>query len=171
MMKSKLNTKFIDKGFKDVQKTIKKMKDVAYIKIGILSEEGSLTPAGSDLNLAGIAAVNEFGTKVAGANRNVTIPSRPFIRSTMDEKKGFFEQVTYNALVRINSINSDPIAELNKIGLVIAEAIKTKITSIRTPPNAPSTIKAKGSSKPLIDTGRMRASIRHQVVQKGEEDK
>lgn len=170
MMKSKINTKFIDKGFKDVKKTIEQMKDIAYIKIGILEEEGSQVHGGSDLSLAGVAAVNEFGTKSAGKNRNVTIPPRPFIRTTMDEKKGLFEQITYNALVKINSIGADPIRELNKIGLVIAESIKAKITSIRTPPNAESTIKGKGSSKPLIDTGRMRASIRHQVVQKGDEE-
>lgn len=170
MMKSKLSTKFVDKGFKNVKKTIEKMKDVAHIKIGILSEDGEKMYPDGDLNLAGVAAVNEFGTEKAGRNRNVKIPPRPFIRSTMDEKKSLFQQITYNALVRINSIGSDPIQELNKIGLVIAEAIKTKITSIRTPPNAASTIKRKGSSKPLIDTGRMRASIRHQVVLKGDED-
>lgn len=169
MIKSKLNTKFVDKGFKDVQKTIKQMKDVAYIKIGILSEDGEKGYPEGDLNLAGVAAVNEFGTTRAGAGNNTTIPPRPFIRSTMEEKKQYFSDITYQALVRISSVGADPIRELNKIGLVIAEAIKSKITAIRTPPNAPSTIKGKGSSKPLIDTGRMRASIRHQVVEKGEE--
>jgi phage gpG-like protein len=169
MIKSKINTKYIDKGFKKVQKTIEQMKDVAYIKVGILSEDGAKPYPEGDLNLAGVAAVNEFGTRRAGAGNNTVIPPRPFIRSTMDEKKDFFSQLTYKAMVRITSLNADPIGQLNKIGLVIAESIKAKITAIRTPPNAPSTIKGKGSSKPLIDTGRMRASIRHQVVQKGDE--
>ena len=30
-------------------------------------------------------------------------------------------------------------------------------------PNAPNTIKQKGSSQPLIDTGRMRNSVSHKV--------
>lgn len=169
MLKSKFQTKHIDKGFRDVQKTIEEMKDVAYIKVGILSEDGGKTPPGSDLNLAGIASVNEFGTNRAGKNKNITIPARPFIRNTMEEKKDYFSELTYRALVRITSLKTDPIDELNKIGLAIATSIQGKITQGPWAPNAPSTIKGKGSSRPLIDTGRMRASIRHQVVKKGEE--
>lgn len=170
MIKSKINTRYLDKGFVKAKKIIEEMKDVAYIKVGILAEDGDSRQPGDELNLAGIAAVNEFGTTKAGKGNTTVIPARPFIRSTMDEKKGFFSKVTADALIRISSLRSDPLDELNKIGLVIAESIKTKITQIRTPANAPSTIKGKGSSKPLIDTGRMRASIRHQVVVKGDEE-
>lgn len=169
MLKAKFKTKHIDKGFKDVRKTIEQMKDTAYIKVGILEEDGGKIPEGSDLTLAGIASTLEFGTKKAGRNKNVVIPPRPFIRTTMEEKKDFFSQLTYNALVRITSLKSDPIMELNRIGLAIASAIQAKITNGPWVANARSTKKRKGSSRPLIDTGRMRASIRHAVVKKGDE--
>jgi hypothetical protein len=41
--------------------------------------------------------------------------------------------------------------------------IQHEITVLRHPPNAPATIRAKGSSKPLIDTGEMRQSVTYQI--------
>ena len=52
---------------------------------------------------------------------------------------------------------------LNLLGVQIASLIKRKITILRDPPNAPSTIAQKGSTNPLVDTGRLRASINHEV--------
>jgi hypothetical protein len=41
--------------------------------------------------------------------------------------------------------------------------VKQEITDLRTPPNAESTIRAKGSDNPLIDTGALRQSIRYVI--------
>jgi len=52
---------------------------------------------------------------------------------------------------------------LGLVGEVMADAITQKIITLRTPPNAPYTIKAKGSSNPLVDTGQLKNSITYEV--------
>jgi len=47
----------------------------------------------------------------------------------------------------------------NAAGMTAQEAIREAIIELDTPPNAPATIEAKGSSNPLIDTGRMKDSV------------
>ena len=56
---------------------------------------------------------------------------------------------------------------LDLVGRVAAADIKTTISSIYSPPNSPVTIKLKGSSKPLIDTGFMLASVQNSVNKSG----
>lgn len=57
------------------------------------------------------------------------------------------------------------LAHLKRAGMIGMNAAKAWFTDPRNnwPPNAPSTIKAKGSSTPLIDTGALRASITYVV--------
>ncbi|BCQ68236.1 hypothetical protein PEQA60_22260 [Pseudomonas sp. Eqa60] len=52
---------------------------------------------------------------------------------------------------------------LEAVGVVAEAAVKVYMTELRTPPNAASTIRQKGSSNPLIDTGAMRQSVTHKV--------
>ncbi len=52
------------------------------------------------------------------------------------------------------------------IGLKLENAIRQKILSNVPPPNDPATIKAKGSSHTLIDTGTLLDSISHTVESK-----
>ena len=57
---------------------------------------------------------------------------------------------------------------VKKAGINLRNEIVKKIHSNIPPPNAPSTIKAKGSSKTLIDTGEMWRSVDTQVIQEDE---
>lgn len=52
---------------------------------------------------------------------------------------------------------------LETVGLVAAAAVKVYMTDLKTPPNAASTIRKKGSNNPLIDSGAMRQSVTHKV--------
>ncbi|RTY63036.1 hypothetical protein [Pseudomonas veronii] len=52
---------------------------------------------------------------------------------------------------------------LETVGVVAAGAVKVYMTELKTPPNAASTIRKKGSSNPLIDSGAMRQSVTHKV--------
>ena len=58
---------------------------------------------------------------------------------------------------------------LKKIGIFQKDLIQEKITEGEFAPNAASTVKKKGSSKPLIDTGRMRQSVNYVIKEKGED--
>lgn len=59
--------------------------------------------------------------------------------------------------------NDDMLEMANDVGMKIENAIRIKILSNIPPPNAASTIKAKGSSHTLIDTGEMLDFVSHEV--------
>ncbi|MBW2672317.1 MAG: hypothetical protein JRD89_02725 [Deltaproteobacteria bacterium] len=106
-----------------------------------------------------IATIHEFGGKY--------IPERSFIRSTMDERESDITNMTERLLNQMIQGYLDAETLLSRLGEYITGLIKQKITDIRTPPNAPATIQRKGSSNPLIDTGRMRMSVTWRVVPVG----
>ena len=122
-----------------------------------------LTAARSGSALVQYAAANEFG--VPGPTRNGKawrVPPRPYLRSTLADNKDVYETALSSAARRIAS-GGDPERELGLLGLRVVADVQRKITKLRKPPNAPSTIRRKGSSNPLIDTGRLRASITYVV--------
>ncbi len=120
--------------------------DADAVDIGLLASE--------DAELLIIGSANEFGT------RDGHIPERSFIRAGVDENEAQINAAAdrlWKAVIdgRITKANA-----LAKMGEIIQRHVQRKITTLRTPPNALSTIRKKKSSNPLIDTGRMRASIR-----------
>ena len=55
---------------------------------------------------------------------------------------------------------------LRGVGFAYEEKLKSLFTANNWAPNAPATIRKKGSSSPLIDTGQLRRSISSEVVSK-----
>ena len=53
---------------------------------------------------------------------------------------------------------------LEGVGLVASGQVQQYMTELKTPPNARSTIRKKGSDNPLIDTGALRASVTSKVT-------
>ena len=128
------------------------------VNVGIFGEDvaGEIDENGNQVDLVVIAASNEFGTK--------DIPERSFLRSTVDEKRNRFR--TFLSRHK-QEMMKDPMRRkrvLERLGLLAETEIVKKINSGRFTPLAPATIRRKGSSKPLIDTGRMRQSIASKVV-------
>ncbi|MFN3506212.1 MAG: hypothetical protein ACK4ZU_01965 [Allorhizobium sp.] len=70
-------------------------------------------------------------------------------------------------IVRAAAAGKDPakvmLQVLRKLGIKAQGDIQEEITSLQSPPNAPSTIAQKGSSNPLIETGELRASVAFKV--------
>lgn len=114
-------------------------------------------------SVAYVAAIQEFGAPAAG------IPPRPFIRPTVKEKKDQWVKGLTKSVVKVAEGKMSAFEALSLVGIQAAADIQTKITTIYSPPNAESTIKAKGSAKPLIDTGYMHASVQSGVNQAGSE--
>lgn len=123
-----------------------------YVQVGLQS--GDVTPEGT--SVVEIGAYNEFGTD--------TIPERPFIRSALDQNRRQIESAQRSLWDSVVRGHMDIRRALEALGQMHQGHIQRRITEIRTPPNAPGTIRQKGSSNPLIDTGHMRASIRYVVV-------
>lgn len=106
-----------------------------------------------------IAAWNEFGT--------VNIPSRPFIRDAIDNKGGEVAQLLQQEMAALVNGQSTVENLCKKTGLKMKDIIQKSITDGNFAPNAASTIAKKGSSHPLIDTGRMRQSVLYVTREKG----
>jgi len=101
----------------------------------------------------------EFGTRDDAGN--VLIPERPFFRST-DKKIG---KKIRKLVIKLRDKNT-MVLDANgayKIAAFHAGQIQEKITSMKTPPNAPGTVAAKGSSNPLMDTSFMRQSVTWEI--------
>lgn len=108
-------------------------------------------------SVAYVAAIQEFGAPA------VKIPARPFMQPTVRQKKDEWVKIVSKYLPQVVLGKKTAFDVLDLVGRVAAADIKTTISSIYSPPNAPATIKRKGSSKPLIDTGLMLASVQNAV--------
>ncbi len=118
------------------------------VYVGFPAEFNEKVEGADNFNLASLAAVLEFG--------NERIPSRPFLRQTLAEN-----QEKYIALfVKLfeSGVSIDKIYE--QIALIAQGDVQQNIVNGKWTANAPSTIKRKKSSKPLIDTGKLRQSVR-----------
>ena len=103
------------------------------------------------VNVADIAAWNEFGTK--------TITARPAIRQTVDTYMDEYMEDLADALLS----GLDPEQALNRLGEQISSDISQSIRDWQQPPNAKSTIAKKGENNPLVDTETYAKSIGHWV--------
>lgn len=134
----------------------KMLKELADLQVRVGFQQGEASQDGVDM--CDIAAWNELGTEHS--------PSRPFLRKSVDEnvdKINGFLQSKKSDLVRGKSAEQ----VLKEIGIFQKDLIQEKITEGSFTPNAPATIKKKGSDKPLIDTGRMRQSVNYVIKKKG----
>ena len=107
-----------------------------------------------------VAAYNELGTS--------RIPSRPFIRDSVDKHRDKISSVCKSQVRRLVTGATTEDC-LKKIGVFGVSLIQEEITKGSFVPNAESTIRKKGSSKPLIDTGIMQQSVIYVIKDRGEE--
>jgi len=125
------------------------------VKIGFQRGEAVEEKDGTIADLCDIALWNELGTS--------TIPSRPFMRDAADKHKDqvmtFLEQQF--AMLATGQTNAEGM--MKSIGVYLVRLVQAEIRDGDFEPNAPSTIKRKGSDHPLIDTGTMRQSVNYVI--------
>ena len=112
----------------------------------------------SSVTVAQVAGYNEFGTKTKSGARG--IPSRPFIRGTLKDNK----KTIATAASRI--LFHDTNSFHDKMGLFLVSLVRKKIRDGISPENSLKTVRQKGSSTPLIDTGQLIGSLTYEVVDK-----
>jgi len=118
------------------------------ILVGILGEE--------DSEILLRANANEFGTSI--------IPERPFIRGAFDKYGKDIGRFSEQLIAKYIDGEMDFEVMTGTIGEYAVSKIRRYMVDLKTPPNAPSTIKQKKSSNPLIDTGQLLSSISYKVV-------
>ena len=150
-----INVFITDQGIslQDLQKYADNL-DGRELVAGVLRTAGREKKTGVDL--VDVATWNEYGTS--------RIPKRPFMRiAEMQNRDKWFrlsEKVARNVLQGAMDVNQSLELIGNKIVGDIREVIGDRTLLV---PNAPSTIRQKGSDAPLIDTGQLRQSISFEV--------
>ena len=141
----------------DGKKLFDTLKEIKGLEVRVGFQSGkAMEEDGTDI--CDIAAWNELGTE--------HIPSRPFIRNSVDNHSDEINSfLTEKRNDLVNGVSARQV--LNEIGVFQKDLIQAEIDNGSFEPNAEATIKKKGSSKPLIDTGRMRQSVNYVVQKKG----
>ena len=175
-----------------IQRELRKLMTDRFVLVGIHQDDNNRDS--NDITNASLGAIHEFGADVnhpggtsygyaskAAADRGevrflktgkgylelgvtgphvINIPARPWlvpgVRSADDQ---------YLQIIQKGIVDNTPMEQiLNRLGIVAAGAVQKYMTDLKTPPNAPSTIKQKGSSNPLIDTGALRQSVTYSIA-------
>lgn len=95
--------------------------------------------------------------------KRVVIPERAFLRKGFDNHAEKIINKNENLLKNVLGGNLAVESYLNQIGMQLASKIKTDARDLSSPPNSSLTVAVKGSSNPLVDTGEMIRSIKHEV--------
>lgn len=157
-----------------IPELLKNLKKLGHkeIQVGLFGND--------DSELVMIGAVHEYGTEIKvtpkmrawfayngyplkQSTEKIVIPERSFLRSGFDENIDKIAKKIEDLLPSVLENEVDSKVFMDAIGLEFASLIQKKIRDLQTPPNSAMTVEKKGSSNPLIDTGRLVGSIRHKV--------
>lgn len=140
------------------------------LKVGVLAAEAGTVheaphaigpqqagaSSGNELTIGEIAEIHEFGLG--------SCPRRSFLADWADEKKAEITEVIVKGGRAIARGKLELPQVLEQIGVWAVGSIQARMASNIPPALAPETIKRKGSSVALIDTGQLRSSITYEVV-------
>lgn len=146
------SVKVRDLGYERAMRETREL-DRLTVTVGVQADEGADDDGVRNVDKA---FWNEYGTR--------RIPERSFMRSAFDENEteltATIQRLWSGALA--GKLTAERAARL--LGQMHEDHVKRKVRTGPFDPNAQSTVDAKGSSRPLIDTGQMVNSIRYNVV-------
>lgn len=143
-----------DKGWNRLKRELAKSRSKPHVVVGLFGAKGSEAHEDSPFTNAEVGSVHEYGLGNA--------PERSFIRDTVDIKgKNIAKTARRLANAVLGGLPTEAALEL--LGLYVKGEIQKRISDGIAPPNAPSTVRAKGSSTPLIDKGQLWGAIDHEV--------
>lgn len=152
---SRASVRTVDRGANALIERVTRAARGTELRVGILEKGNDAAKEGDGQTVADVATRNEFG---------LGVPERSFIRAWYDES---LEQnrADWTKLHR-QALRGD-ISEaqaLGRLGVKFVGDIQKRIVAGIDPANAESTIKAKGSSTPLVDTGQLKSSVTFEVL-------
>ncbi len=93
----------------------------------------------------------------------IRIPERSFIRAGFDAREAEWRSKVDDIIQGCYDGGIPVDTALDMLGLDLAGQIQEFARDLSSPPNSKATVKLKGSSNPLVDTGRLIGAIRHEV--------
>lgn len=145
----KFNVPNTDHLKREIAKQLEQMVSNKFVTVGIHEDTGN--HPGTDMTNAQLGALQHFG--------NDNIPPRPWLDVGVETGNKEYLTIIKDAIK-----NETPMDQaLERVGVVAVGKAQVYMTQLKSPANAESTIKAKGSSNPLIDTGELRASVNYKI--------
>lgn len=153
--------KIDDRSWQKLRITVEKLGTMR-VNVGVLASKGGNAPVEGGppgFDLVALAATHEYGSS------DGHVPERSYLRRTFSMKQEVF--VAASAKIARGLLNGKIDLEKagNLLGALGATEVKKTITEGDgvPPPLAASTIARKGSSRPLVDTGRLLNAITWEV--------
>jgi hypothetical protein len=137
----------------------------SYVKVGVLASQGGSTEVANGITLTDLAAIHEYGSEAAH------VKERSYMRSTF--RRTEVAEANQNLCAKLaRGIILEKVefrTALDKLGAWGANQMKLTIKNRATEgpeeqANAASTIAAKGSSTPLVDTSQLLNALTWEVV-------
>jgi len=132
----------------------KKLEGATRVLVGVPEGAGAYEDG---LTIATIAAVNNFGSA------DGKIPARPFLTPAIEKGALQYQRLAEVMIPKVLTGEMTMNTLLEQMGNLAEGHVKQEITDGNFIDNAESTKAAKGSDKPLIDTGALRQSIRYVI--------
>jgi hypothetical protein len=145
-----VSVRSVDHGANALIKAMKAIQGTT-LRVGVLQGDASH----GETTVGDIAEYQEFGTE--------DIPARSFIRAWYDESLTKNRAAMRVVLRQVTRGTITIQQAFGQLGSLFVAEIQKRIVERIPPPLKDSTVKAKGSDVPLIDTGQLRASITFEV--------
>lgn len=159
-MKILTEIKELDHNLKSIQDAIKSIRELDVL-VGVPQEKDSREGAISNAELA---FIHTKGSPLRG------IPARPIIEPAIeDNKEQVAELIKKSAQKALDGNKEGAIESLERVGMQGQNIVRAWFTNPKNNwvPNSLKTIKLKGSTRPLIDSGELRKSITYVVRKRG----
>lgn len=163
-MKFRTQVRGTDRAKRSIAAYMKRLSGHRQVLVGVQKGAGDYedgTP------IAVIASANQFGATLPNG---VEIPARPFLDVAINKNRKKYARTMAEMLPKV--LDGEPSVEeiLDTIGLQAVGDVQEYMVELHDPPNSPVTIAKKGSNNPLIDTGNLRQSIRHEIAKEPVEE-
>jgi phage gpG-like protein len=158
-MKSK--TQDIDLGFESILQDLETLSltnvDVGYFDDGTMSDDG-------EMEMLDLASLQLNGSTDYDRSRGVHIPKRNFMDKTAVDYQEDLANLQQNLVGNLIDKKVFAIQGSIAVGEVYADFMKASIDAFDKPPNVDWWADAKGENNPLVDSGKMRDSIKVEVT-------
>lgn len=155
-------------GLADMQETLKILNGKK-VRVGVLNgkhawlagihEYGCRIPVTPKMR----AYLHSIGIHLRKDTKVIIIPERSFLRAGFDAKKEGVARKSDKVLPDVIKGTMSTDEYLKMVGLTLSTQIKKFARDLKDPPNSAVTVKQKGSSNPLVDTGDMINGITYKV--------
>lgn len=184
--------KEIDHGLKQIQEAVKAIRDLNVL-VGIPQDKSSRP---GTISNAELAYIHTHGARTKAMTKDMDkdmakgvsygkaydlyigskgsplhrIPPRPIIEPALKDSREQIGEMLKRPMQRaLDGDKQGAIEALDRVGMQGQNIVRAWFTNPKNnwSPNSPKTIKIKGSSRPLIDSGELRKSITYVVRKKG----